>query len=388
MKQVVRKRVRDANSDIIKEDSIYTLLLDMNNIMKIHSVNHTYNGMEQDYGIVLGTLRTISNMLRVKDFNFVYACYDGNQSGQLRYQYYPDYKANRDKHYTSSTNQTEYDRKIAEYCKKVIAYHKGKKHEVKRNETEEEDFNRQRQLIQDILEELFIRQVMFDEVEGDDIIAYYVKHKKENEKVVIFSGDRDLTQLISDTVTVYIPSLKKYVTPQNSVELLGYTYKNVVLKKIICGDASDNIKGIKGVGETTLMKLFPKIKTEKTTLNEVLSLSNELLVDRAKNGKKPLKSLENIVKRITDGCQGEHIYEVNEKIIDLSHPLMTEIAEKSMELLMYSPIDPSDRDIKNVYEIIEKNDMQELLNENSFGNLFGIFEGIKKREINFFKSCS
>ena len=35
MKQVVRKRVRDANPDIVKEDNIYTLLLDMNNIMKI-----------------------------------------------------------------------------------------------------------------------------------------------------------------------------------------------------------------------------------------------------------------------------------------------------------------------------------------------------------------
>ena len=70
------------------------------------------------------------------------------------------------------------------------------------------------------------------------------------------SGDRDLTQLISPTVIIYLPVEKKFVNQSNAVSILGYKSENVLLKKILCGDVSDNIKGIKGLGETTLMKNF------------------------------------------------------------------------------------------------------------------------------------
>jgi 5'-3' exonuclease len=378
MRQTIRKQIRNANEDIIKEKDILTLLIDANNLLKISLVDKRMNGRGEEYGAVYQFLYQLHKFLGVRDFDYVYCLYDGDKSGQLRYDVYSDYKANRDKHYDNE--QTEYDRKINEYCKKVIAYHKGNKAAVKRTETDDEVFQRQRAILQAILEEVFVRQVMCDKVEGDDLIAYYVKNKKPNEKIVIVSGDRDLTQLISDDVTIYIPSLKKYVTPKNSEELLGITHENIVLKKILCGDASDNIKGIKGLGETTLVKLFPKIKREKMTLDEVIISSKKMLEERQKEKKKPLKSLENIVNRITDGIQGENIYEINEKIIDLSKPMLTEDAEDIMNSLMYAPIDPEGRDMKNAYTIIQSQDMQDLLKENSFGNLFGIFEGLIKRE--------
>lgn len=55
---------------------------------------------------------------------------------------------------------------------------------------------------------LFIRNLICDEVEGDDIIAYIVTHKDENEKICIVSNDMDLTQLIDEDVCVYIPKRK------------------------------------------------------------------------------------------------------------------------------------------------------------------------------------
>ena len=60
--------------------------------------------------------------------------------------------------------------------------------------------------------ELYIRWIFDEKTEGDDLIAYYVKNKKPNDKVVIVSGDEDLTQLISDTVCIYNPRLKKFVS--------------------------------------------------------------------------------------------------------------------------------------------------------------------------------
>jgi 5'-3' exonuclease len=226
---------------------------------------------------------------------------------------------------------------------------------------------------------------MYDDVEGDDLIANYVKNKWKNERIVIVSGDRDLTQLINDEVCQYIPSLKKFISPKNSVEELGVTHENTLLKKIICGDSSDNIKGIKGLGEQTLLKLFPEIKENKTSLGAIIERSKVLLEERKADKKKPLKSLENIVNGVTDGAQGKDIYEINKKIIDLSEPLLTDEAKECMEDEMHAPLGDDDRNINNVYDIISKNGMNDLMNEKIFGSVFGFFERIIKMEKKYFE---
>ena len=243
MKQVVRKKRAEAN-DVQIEKNIYTLLVDGNSLLKLSLVDKRMNNKGEEYGAIFLFLRILGNLLLKKDFNYCVVCYDGYNSGSLRYNIYKDYKANRDKHYELAGGMTDYDKAINDYVKKVLNYSKANKKEVKRIETDDELFQRQREILQNILENLYVRQFIYDDVEGDDLIAYYVKNKLPNEKVVIVSGDRDLTQLISDDVCQYIPSLKKFVTSDNSVDILGMTHENILVKKIICGDASDNIKGI------------------------------------------------------------------------------------------------------------------------------------------------
>ena len=379
MKQVIRQVIKETNN-VTDEPFIYTLLLDMNSIMKACLVNKKVNNKGLEIGMVYHTLLQIRNMLAKKDFNFCYAMYDGDGSGSLRYQIYKDYKANRDKHYEQYVNVSEYDKKINEYCKKVINYHKGIKQEVKRDETDDEIFARQREIVFKCLEELFVRQCIYNNVEGDDLIAYYVKNKKPNERIVIISGDRDLTQLISDSVTVYVFQLKKFITPDNHIKEIGFTHENVLIKKIICGDASDNIKGIKGVGETTFFKLFPNAIKEKLNLDDVIRISKDLLEERTKEKKKPLKSLENIVNKVTDGIQGENIYEINKQLIDLSQPLLTDEAKEELDNLFYAPLDPEGRDYKNLYEIIRENDIQDLLDSDKFSNFFTPFGRLIENE--------
>ena len=381
MKQPIRKSIIEANG-ISNEKPIYTLLLDMNSLMKMCLVDKRMNGDGKEYGMVFLVLRIIGNLLLKKDFNFCVACYDGFNSGVLRYNFYHDYKANRDKHYEIAAGTSDYDREMAKYCMKVLKYAKQKNanKEIVRNETDDEIFERQRSIIQEILENLCVRQFMYDSVEGDDLIANYVKNKKPNEKVVVVSGDRDLSQLISSDVCLYIPTLKTFVTEQNSAEVLGCTHKNIVLKKIICGDVSDNIKGIKGVGEQTLFKIFPEMINEEATLDAVMTRSRELLEERKANKKKPLKTLENILNSVTDGIQGDKIYEINKRLIDLSEPILTEEAKNGMSEEMYAPMDMEGRDIKNVYKIIETNGMSDILSPSAFGSLFGCFERIIKME--------
>lgn len=379
MKQVIKKVIKEANN-ITDEKPIYTLLVDGNSVMKMSLVDKRVNRRGEEYGMVFQTLLQVKMQLQRKKFDYVYIMFDGDQSGQLRYDIYKDYKANRDKNY----NKSDYDKAINDYCKKVLNFAQ----KNNKNEDEDANFHRQREILFKCFEELFCRQLIFDYVEGDDLIAYYCKNKKPNEKIVIVSGDRDLTQLIADDICVYITQLKKYITPQNHIEYIGYTHENVMLKKIICGDVSDNIKGIKGVGEKTFFELFPEAKTQKLSLDDVFDLSRKIIEERASKKLKPLKSTDNILNKVTNGCQGENIYEINKKIIDLSEPLLTEEAIKSLNEMMYAPLDPDGRDFKNLYSIIQENDMVDLLDFNIFSNFFSSYQGLIENEKNFFKkSC-
>ena len=359
----------------------YSLIIDGNNLMKIASVDKTMNNDGEEYGTVMSFLRILGSILSKKDFNYCIVCFDGKGSGVLRWELYEDYKANRGKDYEEyNPNMTDYERNIRNFRKRAISYYSNKRQITKKEQEEKEKeikaFELQKYLIKSILEELCIRQYEYENTEGDDLIAYYVKNKKENEKIVIVSSDKDLTQLISDTVIIYNPRIKDYITKDNSIEKIGITHENVVLEKILCGDASDNIKGVKGMGETTLIKLFPEIKDKKTDLSAVIERSKQLLEERARNKKKPLKTLENILNGVTDGCQGDKLYEINKKIIDLSEPLLTDEAKRSLDDELYSVMDTSGRDIKNVYRIIGENNMAELTDENKFSRIFSPFDRI------------
>ena len=129
------------------------------------------------------------------------------------------------------------------------------------------------------------------------------------------------------------------------------------------------------------------MKTEKTSLEAIVARSKELLSERKEQKKKPLKSLENIINGVTDGAQGKDIYEINKKLIDLSEPLLTEEALNGLKEEMYAPLSDDDRDIKNIYEIIEENEMSDMLDEKKFGSLFGMYERIIKSEKEYAKKC-
>jgi len=375
MKQPIRKRVAQANG-IDTTKWVYTLLCDGNNLLKISLVNHRINEIGKDCGAVVTFLSMLGNILDKKDFDYCVTAWDGNQSGILRYKFYKDYKANRDKNYSSHESDTEYDKKINEYVKRVLSHSNRNNTE----ETEDESFDRQKNIINNILEELCVRQYEFDSVEGDDIISYYVKNKKDNEKIVIVSSDKDLTQLISETVVVYNPRTKRFITKDNCVNEIGIRSDNVVVEKILCGDASDNIKGVKGIGSKTLIKLFPQLLTEKVDLETVVELSRVMLDKRKEERKKPLKSLENIINGITDGIQGDMLYEVNKKIIDLSEPLLTEESKYMLDDELYSPLDISNRGVKNIYKIVNEYKVNDLMDENKFGEVFSHYHRIIKRE--------
>ena len=371
MKQPVPSKYKDK-----VHNTFNTLLIDGSNLLEVSSRgDDRLSGTGKPTGGIFQFFLQLKMLLRKGNFRYVYVFWDGNQSGLLRYKLNSDYKANRDKEFEDEEELSDYMKAVNAKINGMKQYFSKKEDPTKlaQRKKQKEIFHWQREVIIDCLEELFVRQCMCDKTEADDFIGYYVTHKKPNERIVICSNDRDLTQLIAEDVIVYVQSLKDFLTVKNYTKIEGINYQNVVLKKVLCGDASDNIKGIKGFGEKTLLNNFDEITKRKVTLNEVIEKAKNINEERAKLKKKPLKWAENIVNRVTDGVQGSEIYEINEKIIDLKKPLMTDEAVEMIENIMYTPIDPEDRTLENLYRILLENDVEDLRDETKFSNFFNEF---------------
>ena len=371
MKQPVPNKHKDK-----VHNTFNTLLIDGSNLLEVSSRgDDRLSGTGKPTGGIFQFFLQLKMLLRKGNFRYVYVFWDGNQSGLLRYKLNSDYKANRDKEFEDEEELSDYMKAVNAKINGMKQYFSKKEEAAKlaQRKKQKEIFHWQREVIIDCLEELFVRQCMCDKTEADDFIGYYVTHKKPNEKIVICSNDRDLTQLIAEDVIVYVQSLKDFLTVKNYTKIEGINYQNVVLKKILCGDASDNIKGIKGFGEKTLLNNFDEITKRKVTLNEIIEKAKNINEERVKSKKKPLKWAENIVNRVTDGAQGSEIYEINEKIIDLKKPLMTDEAVEMIENIMYTPIDPEDRTLENLYRILLENDVEDLRDETKFSNFFSEF---------------
>ena len=371
MKQPVPSKHKDK-----VHNTFNTLLIDGSNLLEVSSRgDDRLSGTGKPTGGIFQFFLQLKMLLRKGNFRYVYVFWDGNQSGLLRYKLNSDYKANRDKEFEDEEELSDYMKAVNAKINGMKQYFSKKKDPAKlaQIKKQKEIFHWQREVIIDCLEELFVRQCMCDKTEADDFIGYYVTHKKSNERIVICSNDMDLTQLIAEDVIVYVQSLKDFLTVKNYTKIEGINYQNVVLKKVLCGDTSDNIKGIKGFGKKTLLNNFDEITKRKVTLNEVIEKAKNINEERAKLKKKPLKWAENIVNRVTDGVQGSEIYEINEKIIDLKKPLMTDEAVEMIENIMYTPIDPEDRTLENLYRILLENDVEDLRDETKFSNFFNEF---------------
>ena len=121
-------------------------------------------------------------------------------------------------------------------------------------------------LIKEYLDILNITRLESLDYEGDDLIASCAsKFASDFDEIYVYTGDRDLLQLVSDKVSVCLT--KKGVgeldvlTQDNFYEKMGYYPNQVIEYKGLVGDTSDNIPGIKGIGEKTALKLLEEYKT-------------------------------------------------------------------------------------------------------------------------------
>jgi 5'-3' exonuclease len=389
MGQPVRKQIKEAHPDAGVE-SIYTLLVDGGSLLRQSFKDNRVNTRGIHYGGVFQFLLQLRMIMQKKDFNYVYVFFDAHDSGILRYEIYPAYKANRDKDYAEHSNLSDYMKEYNATIARMQNYlYKKKEKPVKELTPEEkvtkENFDRERDILCKYFNELYIRWMIDEKTEGDDLISYYVHHKLPNEKIVIMSADEDLTQLISETVCVYNNIKKKFFSNDNFKQLKGYPHENVVLKKVFCGDKSDNIGNVDGVSETRLFELMPEIHDRPVTINEVRERAKEMVEKRIAEKKKPLKWHENIVNGVSRGNYPGDFYEINERIINLDKPLLTPEAETELSEMIHNVQDPEGRSFENLYSYMLEDGIDELSDSDRFAFFFEPFKVLIDKEIREYK---
>ena len=294
-----------------------TLLVDGNNLMKIgfHGVKDYFH-KGKHIGAIWHFLNTLRKFLEENNYNKVVVFWDSDTNSSQRRLIYPKYKLNR-------RNDS--------------------------NEIKQDSYDEQKQRVKQYLEEMFVRQLEVENSEADDLIAYYCQIS-EDENKTIFSSDRDLTQLISEKVSIYSPSTKRYYKNGDTIKMSDFEvpHYNVKTIKILTGDSSDNIDGIFYLGEKTLIKFFPELLEKEVELSDILSKGEELLKENKDN-----KSLQNLLSGKTkDGIFGDEYYVINKKLIDLDEPLINQEGKDLVRAYYSESLDPNGRGYKNLIRMM------------------------------------
>ncbi len=290
-----------------------TLLVDGDNLFKIgfHGVRDLF--VEGNHiGGIYHFLNTLRKQLVDNEYDKIVVFWDGKHNSKTRRELYPAYKLNR------KNNMTE---------EKLESYHS------------------QKFRVKQYLEEIFVRQVEIEGNESDDLIAFYCQISSDEHKT-IFSSDKDLFQLIDKHTSLYSP-LQKFTYKNGDLVKFGNSYiphKNILVVKIFLGDQSDNIQGISRLGEKTFVKIFPEVLEKSVLISDILTRTKSLI---EKNPKQ--KVLKNILNGLTkDGELGNEYYIVNQKIMDLSNPLITEEAKEIVRQYYSESLDPEGRERKTI----------------------------------------
>lgn len=217
------------------------LICDMNNLfIRSYVVNPTIASNGNPIGALKGVLQTIQKLSREINPNRIVICWDGKGGSSKRKLINKGYKDGR--------SPLRLNRN------------------VRNLDLNEELENRIWQMtrLTEYFNEMPIIQLMFDGVEADDLISAVAQHRTiKNYHKVIVSSDKDFIQLCDSSTILYRPIQQEILNKKNIVEQFGIHPTNFCLARSICGDKSDNLSGVEGVGLATVAKRFPFLAEEK-----------------------------------------------------------------------------------------------------------------------------
>lgn len=237
----------------------HILLIDaMNMYLRAWAIASYINSKGHEVGGMTGFLKSLAAVTRQFKPTRVIVVWDGKGGATNRKHLNANYKANRE---TAAVIKWDvYDTK----------------------EDEVESMTAQIERLQDYLACLPLTVIQIPKLEADDIIAYLAQASdRSGHKATIVSMDKDFLQLVSPNISVWSPMVKVLYDYETTKEKLGLVPENFNIAKAIQGDKSDNLRGVKGIGLKTLIKLFPNIASNpEFTLEEVFDSGSRLMVEK------------------------------------------------------------------------------------------------------------
>ena len=239
----------------------------LNTFMRSYAAIPTLDEDGNHIGGMAGFMKSLGFAIRNFKPTRVVLVFDGKGGSQRRRKIYKEYKANRK---PPTRLNRQYD--------------------MTTDEQERENMKWQLVSLVEMVECLPVSILALDNIEADDTIAYMSELVTKNGGTsIIYSTDKDFMQMVNENVKVYNPVKKKTFDIDVILETYGVHPDNFVFFRSLLGDKSDNIDGIKGAGEKTLLKYIPEFADPTVEVNL------DLIEQKYADAKKKPKVIETIL---------------------------------------------------------------------------------------------
>ena len=286
-----------------------TLLIDGTNLfIRSYTVDTTTDVDGNPVGGVSGTLKSLRSIVRNLKPGRVIFVWDGPGGSINRRKIFNQYKEGR-------------------RPRTVV----GRNYEFESVEAAAENKLWQIKHLQLLISCLPVCQIITQNIEADDAIAYIVNGADffGHNSSIIATCDKDFYQLIGEKTVIYNPIKKTLVTTSTLLEDTGYHPNNWLFFKSINGDKSDNIDGVRGFGPKTIAKLFSVDKETELTPTIIENATDFMPTDLSKA----------MMKRYEVLTESIDLIERNWKLMSLKDPLISVSAKEKLtqRILNFSP---------------------------------------------------
>jgi len=238
--QEIDEEHEQSTKDSLNVNSRVLIIDGLNTFIRAFSANPAINDDGVHVGGIIGFMKSVRySISRLKPTRCIIV-FDGKNGTKKRKKLYPEYKSqrkvrhrfNRNVDWSTSPVDEEYSMRMQ--LSRLIKY----------------------------LDQLPISILSIDNIEADDVIAYISTTVLKDEKIIM-STDKDFLQLVDNNIKIWSPTKKILYDKDKIFEEYGIPSKNLLTFKILDGDKSDNINGIRGAGIKTIVKNIPQISENK-----------------------------------------------------------------------------------------------------------------------------
>jgi len=220
------------------------LIIDgLNTFIRVFSVIPTTNEDGIHVGGIVGFLRSIGYTINMVRPTRTIIVFDGKGGSNRRRKLFPEYKQNR-----------------------KTKYRVNRSYDFASQEDEKQNMMMQLSRCVEYLDTLPVTVMSYDNIEADDTIGYLCRQVLTESKITVMSTDKDFLQLADDRIKIWSPTKKKMYDQKMVMDEYGINSHNYIWYRVLDGDKSDNIPGIRGLGLKTIQKKLPFL-TENRIVN-------------------------------------------------------------------------------------------------------------------------